>query len=69
MSSNDEPDSESPVRVGQWLLEARWENLVLTYRPSAEGGRIGCQFVANLENAEGQWKVSSLSFQYGKVGA
>ena len=52
------------VRIGAWLLEARAGQLMLTHRLPSEGKAFGCQFVALLDRADGQWTVLSISFEH-----
>jgi hypothetical protein len=56
-------DEDGVVRIGSWLLEARGDDLVLTYRAVPPTTTFGYQFVAGLERPNQQWKVTSISFE------
>jgi hypothetical protein len=55
-------DEDGSVHIGAWLLESRGGKLALTYRPSPPTSSIGYRYEAHLEQVEGQWKVSSITF-------
>jgi hypothetical protein len=57
-------NSAGQVRIGLWLLEARGDELVLTYRELPPHSGVNIQYIAHLLQAEGtrEWKVASITY-------
>lgn len=54
-------DGFGTVRIGNWVLSARGDDLVLTYRSKPEAGRGPVLFVAALEQRRPEgWVVTNL---------
>ncbi len=56
-------DPSGNIRIGPWLLEARSEELVLTYRAMPPTDQFGYQYVAHLCYDHHHWSVSSITYE------
>ena len=67
LRSGDQPfiDSRGFVRIGSWLLQARGDDLVLTYRePGGQPGQVGYQYVATVvRNDRERWHVAGVTWE------
>lgn len=67
LRSGDQPfiDSRGFVRIGLWLLQARGNDLVLTWRePGAVPGKVGYQYIASVgRTGTGSWHVTGIAWE------
>jgi hypothetical protein len=51
------------VRIGNWMLRSRSNNLVLIFRPrKSPGAQLGYQLVAYLKKLAAKWQVTTIHF-------
>jgi hypothetical protein len=55
-------DQGGMVRISPWLLEARGDKLVLTYRAVPPTTGFGYQFNALLQRPNQQWMIASITY-------
>ena len=67
LRSGDTPfiDSRGTVRIGLWLLQARGDDLVLTYREAGgTPGKVGIQYVVAVGRVAGtEWRIRGIAWE------
>ena len=67
LRSGDTPfiDSRGTVRIGLWLLQARDDDIVLTYREAGgTPGKVGIQYVAAVGRVTGSnWRIRGIAWE------
>ena len=56
-------NSQGILRIGMWLLQARGDEAVLSYRPVSDGSAFGYQYLAPLRRRDSHWEIVEIRWE------